>query len=223
MDIKKNPKSGLAGRMMTVVVVAVVFLLMTLAGVLLVSNYRAQVELRRSSLEYFHQKAIKEALQVSQFLNGVGVVLTRLSHSRELEGYYQNQALGMSMDYGLKASLLLVESEFREIMVDGDGHLSAVAFVSRDGTSLVNVGVDGVNDADILAKVKALPVDGVRYVIDKKIVPPRIFITVPYVFKGVFIGRIVGLVSNRSLSENAALRENDGAGGEVGCVFACFA
>ncbi len=222
MNMKQNSNVTRKGGMMTVIVVAVIVSLVALAGVLLFSNYRSQVDLRRSSFAYFYQKAKRESLQMGQFFKSLEVVVSRLSRSRELDAYHENLALGMSMEYGLRASLLSVETKFEQVIddvvVEGVFNFEGIEFVRSDGVVLVKAGAAKMDYPFMMAAVKAFPEDGIRYVVDKDRTPPRIYMTVPYVFKGVFIGRIVALLSNRALGI-AALREDDGAGGEVGLAY----
>ena len=219
MDMKRSQKAGTTSRMMTVVVIAALCVLMSLAGVLLFSNYKAQLELRRSSFEYFHQKARRESLQMGQFFKGWEAVLARIVHSRELDAYHENKALGMSMEYGLRASLLSIDRKFQQVMdesvVDKVRNFEAMEFVNIDGSVLVKSGDADMNDVFMNAMIQKISADGVEYVVERKALSARIFIVMPYVFKGTLMGRVVALVSNQAFT-HAPLRENDGSGGDVG-------
>src|SRR5512137_1703665 len=84
---------------------------------LVYSQYQVREQLQRSSLERHLQENEKRALAVGYFISERLYDLSTLVESRELSLYYENQALGMSLEYGLGASMNAV----RELLNDFRG------------------------------------------------------------------------------------------------------
>ena len=75
---------------------------------LLLSNYRSQAGLRDFALERIQLEAASRALIVGHVYAERREDLTELADSRELDIFFTNKALKMSMQYGLRASLLKI-------------------------------------------------------------------------------------------------------------------
>jgi len=72
---------------------------------LVIAQYQAQRELQRYTSLRVVQGAEKRAIAVSYFLQERLNDIQNIARSRELSLYFENRALGMSMEYGLGASL----------------------------------------------------------------------------------------------------------------------
>lgn len=72
---------------------------------LVIAQYEAQRELQRYTSSRIIQGAEKRAIAVSYFLQERLNDIQSIARSRELLLYFENRALGMSMEYGLGASL----------------------------------------------------------------------------------------------------------------------
>ncbi|MGD0584231.1 MAG: response regulator [Oryzomonas sp.] len=72
---------------------------------LVIAQYEAQRELQRYTSIRIVQGAEKRAIAVSYFLQERLNDIQSIARSRELSSYFENRALGMSMEYGLGASL----------------------------------------------------------------------------------------------------------------------
>ncbi len=81
-------------------------------GYLVVSQYRSQVALRESQFRQLTLGIERNASAVRYFLTERGDDLRHLSESREVAIYHENAALGMSMEYGLRASLFAIQELF---------------------------------------------------------------------------------------------------------------
>jgi len=184
-------------------------------GFLLISNYQAEMKLRRSSAEYFHQHAQREALKASQFFRSTESILRRLAESRSLDTYYENKALGMSMEYGLKASLMAVHKEFErtleEVRIGEQKSLKAIEFVTKEGAVLVTTDQKMTTSLfeQLPSELKAITNKQATYFVLDKQGHPKIFLSVPYVFKGVVIGRVLAVFLNESF-RNVLLTEMQG-------------
>ncbi|MCF8042137.1 MAG: PAS domain S-box protein [Desulfarculaceae bacterium] len=82
--------------------------LVLMMAVLVGAYYRSQAALRESHLESFHQELTLRATTVSFFYNELYGDLRQMAGSKRVESYFGSKALGMSLRYGLGASLAQV-------------------------------------------------------------------------------------------------------------------
>ncbi|MCB2191669.1 MAG: PAS domain S-box protein [Deltaproteobacteria bacterium] len=87
--------------------------LVLVMAVLVGAYYRSQTALRESHLESFRQELNLRATTVSFFYNELAGDLRQMSGSKRVESYFGSKALGMSMRYGLGASLAQVGRMFQ--------------------------------------------------------------------------------------------------------------
>lgn len=87
--------------------------LVLMMAVLVGAYYRSQTALRESHLESFHQELILRATTVSFFYNELAGDLRQMAGSKRAESYFAGKALGMSLRYGLGASLAQVGRMFQ--------------------------------------------------------------------------------------------------------------
>src|SRR5690349_308385 len=83
-------------------------------GYLVLAQYRTQLTLQDAALKQLTSDSSRRATAVGYFLSERRQDLKELEQSRELSAYFENQALGMSMEYGLRASLIMLEELFRK-------------------------------------------------------------------------------------------------------------
>ena len=123
---------------------AVGFVLIGFVGFLVVSQYRSRVALERSQLRQRTLDVGIRATAIGYFLSERDEELHHLAESRELSIYFENEALGMSMEYGLRASLWAVSDFFdrtRERKKLGERPMySRIVFVDLEGRPLVDSG-----------------------------------------------------------------------------------
>ena len=87
--------------------------LVLVMAVLVGAYYRSQTALRESHLESFRQELILRSTTVSFFYNELSGDLRQMAGSKRVESYFGSKALGMSMRYGLGASLAQVGRMFK--------------------------------------------------------------------------------------------------------------
>jgi PAS domain S-box-containing protein len=95
-------------------VVAAGILLFT--GFLLLTNYRSQLKLRNTAVDRFRYSTEQRAVSLGFFFSERFDDLQNLTESRAVEVYFENQALGMSMVYGLRASLFAVHRRLQTLV-----------------------------------------------------------------------------------------------------------
>ena len=120
---------------------AAVILLVCL-GTLLVKTYRAQIEIRESILNNFKQDLAKHAAALSYFYAERKNDLKNLPTRREISIYFENKALGMSMEYGLRASLIAIQESFNQVLqerlLDADRIYTRFIFADSSGACLID-------------------------------------------------------------------------------------
>lgn len=95
-----------------------------------INELNLDIEKRAAALSYFHSERIGD--------------ITSLSEDQTLSAFFSNRALGMSMEYGLRASLLLMRKRFEKLALDKKIDASPVylrlLFVDNQNERLIDVG-----------------------------------------------------------------------------------
>ena len=87
-------------------------LLVGLLGFLVFSNYHSQKNLQETFYLEWRHDAESRAYNVTYFWSERRYDMKDLADSAPIKAYYQNKALGMSMAYGLRASLINIQVRF---------------------------------------------------------------------------------------------------------------
>jgi len=167
---------------------------------LIFSNYLSQVDLQKTALEKLRQDTEKLAMSVSYFCAERKIDLKNLSENRAVSVYFENKALGMSMEYGLKASLNTIKYQFDRLMEEkkfgGKRIYPRVTFIRPNGellvdTGLINLEQDHGRDWNELFTPDSRDV---TFIDEHNPQIPMMIVTIPYFFKGNFSGQIVARV-----------------------------
>ncbi|RLA86667.1 MAG: hypothetical protein DRG58_11815 [Deltaproteobacteria bacterium] len=169
-------------------------------------NFLAHVELQKLTLKNLRQDVEKRAAAGSYFYSERQQDLIDLAHSRELSYYFENKALGMSMEYGLRFSLIDIQRRFArlqgETLLGNDRIYTRIVFIERSGKCLVDsqatdIKAPGNKDwQSFLAPESSEPV-----ILVEPLEPDLadVMISTPFYFKGTYAGQIVAWVSNDTL------------------------
>jgi len=167
--------------------------LVVYVGFLVVSNYLSQADLQKTVFERLQGEMEKRATTVSYFYTERKNDLKNLTASRALEVFFENKALGMTMEYGLRASLVGVSDRLSRVLeerrIGRDRIYARVVFVDDSGRLLVDTSKKG-HKYDW--KRFLAPEGGNALIIfeyDGKL--PVIMISIPYFFKGKYSGQII--------------------------------
>ncbi|WP_200374628.1 EAL domain-containing protein [Thiocystis violacea] len=121
-------------------VVAVVFAAYVI--VLLANAYQSQGQLRAATEARVLADNRQVARLIGDFLAEQRHAVVTLAESREIETYLTNKALGMSMRYGLSASLIAIEESFRNGLgrrtVFGEPVYDRILYLDETGERLVD-------------------------------------------------------------------------------------
>ena len=116
-------------------------------GYLLVDLYRARQEVQRHQQEELVHEAERRALALEYFFSERSGDLTALADERVLQTYFENKALGMSMEYGLGASLYSIREALAGLQSKrrlGDSPIyKRLLFVEEGGAVLADVTAPG--------------------------------------------------------------------------------
>ena len=110
--------------------------------ILLVLYYQSSEELRENSLEQFKYETEKRVASVSYFFAEQKEDLMNIVSSREVDVFFENRALGMSMEYGLNLSLPPIASRFYELIRKkrfvNDARYERIVLIDKKGSCLVD-------------------------------------------------------------------------------------
>jgi len=173
--------------------------LVCLVLALLVSNYRAAHQLQADLLRQLADSARNDASNADFYLTERKSELSELAQGRAVAAYYENRALGMSMEYGLQLSLEAV----RELLVSrvgGSRHRGGsiyrrIVFVGEEG-ELLSMAGDPLPEGWTAAKV------GVSFessLVEWDSTQHELRVVVPCRFKGQFAGRLIAWVDHELL------------------------
>ena len=176
---------------------AVGVVLIGFVGFLVVSQYRARLALEKSQLRQRSHEVGNRATAIGYFLSERDDDLHYLSESRELSIYFENLALGMSMEYGLRASLWAIEDLFDRTRLKkklGDEAIySRIVFVDAEGRVLVDSGAPSPGQRPDISAF-AGPGETRRLECDRRGASPQVVVSLPYEFKGQTTGRILAWI-----------------------------
>ncbi len=197
-NIRKQALPGI-GNFATVVLGVV---LVAYIAFLLITNYVSQVTLRKNALVQLKQGLEERSTAVSYFFTERKNDLRNLEESRTVSVFFENKALGMSMEYGLRASLFAISERFHHVVEDkkigGDAIYTRVILVDRDGEILVNS-----NPADPEQNIKRTwkhflaPKKNHEAVIIAR--HSEMAVSIPYFFKNEYAGQIIAWIAPQSV------------------------
>lgn len=109
---------------------------------LVISNFRSQMALREASLNRYRLYLEKRATSLGYFFSERKYDLKMLAHSREINNYFVNQALGMSVQYGLKVNLFMIKQLLKKTLaarnIQGTKIYSRFVLLDNAGNILVD-------------------------------------------------------------------------------------
>ncbi len=157
-----GPKGLLRRPSVRIIGVAVVGVPLVLAILcLLYSHFQTEKDLKENLLMVRHHAVERRAAALSYFFADRMDDLFHLKHSREVAVYFENRALGMSMEYGLKQSLVPIRELFIALMnrkqIRDDRVYARLAYIADDGRFLVDTASrePGRGMADVLKKARS--------------------------------------------------------------------
>lgn len=133
--------------------IALGLLLTGLIVFLLRANYISLTKLNASALRQLIWDAERLAISTSYFFSERKDDLKEIVESREISMFFENEALGMSMYYGLQASLVVMSKRFDRLLnekkFDHEKVYTRILFIRNNGRLLVDRGVSKNLKGDI--------------------------------------------------------------------------
>lgn len=198
--MKIHPFKMLIGKR-NLAVLAIGLVLLLYISFLIFSNYSSQVDLQKTALEKLRQDTEKLAMSVSYFCTERKIDLKDLAENRAISVYFENKALGMSMKYGLKASLNAIIYKFDRLLEEtkfgGKRIYSRITFIRPNGELLVDTGLINYEQDQVRDWNKFLTPDSreVAFIDEHNPQIPMMIVTTPYFFKGNFSGQIIAWIN----------------------------
>ncbi|MBV5340181.1 MAG: response regulator [Deltaproteobacteria bacterium] len=172
-------------------------------GFLLTDLYRSRSDIQRASRAQLIQDSEKHALAIGYFFSERSDDMLALAENRDLSAYFENAALGMSMEYGLAASLdearsALAKFRLRRNVGRWDIYRRVVLLDEADHV-LIDVHTENVTPTrgeerhwkPVLTRTQTSPAYH-TLTTDSEMV---IVITYPYFYKGQYKGHLLAWVS----------------------------
>lgn len=166
-------------------------------GFLIVSNYLSQMDLQETALEKLQEDTKKLTMSVSYFCSERKMDLKNLSENRAVSVYFENKALGMSLEYGLKASLNNIRYQFNRFLEDkkfgGKRIYLRLTFIGSNGELIIDTGsIDPEQDLKREWNIFLTPDSrDISFIDENNPQIPIIIVSIPYFFKGNFSGMIL--------------------------------
>jgi signal transduction histidine kinase/ActR/RegA family two-component response regulator len=166
-------------------------------GFVLYTNFLSHKKLRETSIRLISQEMDKRATDLRYFSETLRKDVRGLAFSGKIDLFFENKALGMSMEYGLRSTLHALGDAFR-IFVDqkklnAEPIYARVVFLDQDDHTLI--------DTEPPASRKELPAhlkrfftarpEGFFLFFDGDLNWPEVVYTAPFFFKGGYSGQIV--------------------------------
>ena len=111
---------------------------------LVLAQYRTQVAMQEAKVRQLTSDSAQSASGIGYFFAERKDDLKNLAQSRELSAYLENKALGMSMEYGLKASLIMIGDQLERMRVSnqlaGAPVYERIVFIDAAGELLAATG-----------------------------------------------------------------------------------
>ncbi len=185
--------------------------LLAYVSYLLLLNYSAATDLQRNLLRQVRQENETQALTFEfLFAEAVGHA-HNLANSREIEVYFKNLDLGMSMEYGLRQSIVPIRDRFSALVArefsGGARMFARILLLDRGGRPLADSGGGNLPWKEYLDPLRTEP---------SVVVSPDgkdVHVSCPYLFKGRYEGQLLLWLTPETLHLPLARiegRENEG-------------
>ena len=170
---------------------------------IVVNSYQTQVRLQNALVEQLRQDVAKHANTIGYFVDERKNDLHYLSDAREISVYFENKALGMSMEYGLGSSLVDISTYFRYFIADrktsGDTIFSKISLYDSNGKLLAGTDAADHKKRRTLKLLKDSSQDKISLNILTVERLAILELDMPLYFKGSYAGNLVALISSKTL------------------------
>lgn len=183
-------------------------LLILYSSFLVISNYQSQIHLQKISSEQLIMNLQKRALVAGYFFSERKNDLKALSEKRLFSIFFENQAIGMSLEYGARTSLNNIsqelESYLKKKQINGQNIYSRIVFINRKGRLLADTDSENkeYKDEQEWKKLQNITMDEVLVTGIHEQEFWRIIVSAPYIFKGKYEGHILAWINRNVFIDN---------------------
>ncbi len=210
-----SPLTHLKKQNLAVIVIGAV--LVGYIAFLLMANYYSKIELQKSGLERMRHHTEKHAVAVSYYISERKNDLKNLTEDRRFSAFFENKALGMSMEYGLGDSVFGIAKSFDRFLenrrIGGDRIYTRIALLESNGAVLVDRPGNSSNPATDQNLKKFLDPEhpDPQIIVEPQKPFWQIIVSMPYFYKGAFSGQIIAWISPETLYRHMVKAAGDGA------------
>jgi hypothetical protein len=186
-------------------VIGIAAVLVGYIAFLLMANYHSQIKLQKSGLEMMRHDTEEHAVAVSYYISERKNDLKHLTENQRLSIFFENRALGMSMEYGLGDSVFGIARLFDHFLesrrIVGDRIYTRIVFLESNGAVLADRPGNSSNPAtdQNLKKFLDLEPPDPQIIVEPHGPFGEIMISAPYFFKGAFSGQIIAWLSSEAI------------------------
>jgi signal transduction histidine kinase/CheY-like chemotaxis protein len=172
---------------------------------MVLTSYQTQVKLQDSLKGQLRQDAAKHASAIEHYLDERKNDLRYLSDAREISVYFENKALGMSMEYGLGSSLVDIATYFKYFVADRKATdrpiYTRIMMLDTNGSVLADT--SGTSRFQQIALKSRIPFNrkNIDIEIDERRKNEEIEINLPIIYKNKHSGYLVAYLSSNTLYE----------------------
>ncbi len=158
-------------------------------GFLLFNLYRSYDQIQVAAIEQLQHNMEKRAILLESFLKDRAEDLVDLSEKQQLTSYFENLSLGMSMEYGLGASINDLNSAVEQYRLrkklDGKPIYRRIAFLDASGSELAESSEPGIPfpEKGALKHYTSVKKSGVRMYLTHSDKGSELVLSLPYFFK----------------------------------------
>ncbi|MCF8146754.1 MAG: response regulator [Deltaproteobacteria bacterium] len=190
-----------------IVLVGTTLLLIVFIGFLLVATVLSHRRVQHFAREQFRRDTEGKAMALSYYFSERKNDLKNLAESPAILSFFENKALGMSMEYGLAASLLRISEIFQAFLnerrMEGNPIYSDIVFIDTEGKALVTVPEGKERRAGMNWKDFLQPEQPDVAIIVEHEDPLAVMCSIPYFFKSLYAGQIVAWISAEATEDLA--------------------
>jgi two-component system, cell cycle sensor histidine kinase and response regulator CckA len=193
-------------------IIVIIVVLLSYVSFLLTTNYTSQTHLQQIILEQFRLENSSRATLLSYFFNDWRQDILNLASSREIDVFFENRALGMSMEYGLGQSLPPIKERFTTLI--GQHRMSVepvfcqIVLLDEAGQLLVRTSAPG-RKITLPTNMKLLRDPAYRsgaVIVDDH--NRAILISTAYFFKGTYAGQIIAWINPDYINQSIIISQN---------------
>ena len=178
-------------------------------GLMLTGQFLFQSRMENGRLNDLTQDIDKRVTAVGYFFSERYADLENLGASRELTGYFENQALGMSMKYGLRSSIYAASGRFSSLLrtkrIGEDPFYRRIVFVLSSGQILIDTQGEPDNFPSFCHYLLT-PGEKKKRILGNR---SEIAVSFPFYFKGRYAGHLVSFLDVGAIDRNLLRHAGD--------------